>query len=74
MVVGSSPGAVTSHSDFAAASSNEFFEIQATIECGFTLKRVRDMARTYSQDNVFWVEHVLLDACFSFKRKDLVFI
>ena len=24
---------------------------QATIECGFTLKRVRDMTRTYSQDN-----------------------
>ena len=23
--------------------------IQATIECGFTLKRVRDMTRTYSQ-------------------------
>ena len=24
-------------------------DIQATIECGFTLKRVRDMIRTYSQ-------------------------
>ena len=24
-------------------------DIQATIECGFTLKRVRDMSRTYSQ-------------------------
>ena len=23
--------------------------MQATIECGFTLKRVRDMTRTYSQ-------------------------
>ena len=23
--------------------------MQSTIECGFTLKRVRDMARTYSQ-------------------------
>ena len=23
--------------------------LQATIECGFTLKRVRDMTRTYSQ-------------------------
>ena len=42
-------------------NSNEFFVllrvriiesllyIQATIECGFTLKRVRDMIRTYSQ-------------------------
>ena len=29
--------------------SKEFLDIQATIECGFTLKRVRDMTRTYSQ-------------------------
>ena len=36
-------------SDFAPASSKEFLDIQATIECGFTLKRVRDMIRTYSQ-------------------------
>ena len=27
----------------------EFLDIQATIECGFTLKRVRDMIKTYSQ-------------------------
>ena len=27
----------------------KFLDIQATIECGFTLKRVRDMIRTYSQ-------------------------
>ena len=31
------------------AFSKEFLDIQATIECGFTLKRVRDMIRTYSQ-------------------------
>ena len=47
--LGSSPVAVTSPSDFAPASSKEFLDIQATIECGFTLKRVRDMTRTYSQ-------------------------
>ena len=41
--------AVTSPSDFAPASSKEFLDIQATIECGFTLKRVRDMIKTYSQ-------------------------
>ena len=35
--------------DFAPASSKEFLDIQATVECGFTLKRVRDMTRTYSQ-------------------------
>ena len=32
---------------FAPASSKEFLETQETIECGFTLKRVRDMTRTY---------------------------
>ena len=48
MVLGSSPVAVTSPSDFTPASSKEFLDIQATIECGFTLKRVRDMTRTYN--------------------------
>ena len=40
--------AVTSPSDFTPALSKEFLDIQAPIECGFTLKRVRDMTRTYS--------------------------
>ena len=31
-----------------AVLSKKFLFIQATIECGFTLKRVRDMAETYS--------------------------
>ena len=48
VVLASSPVAVTSLSDFAPASSKEFLDIQATIECGFTLKLVRDMTRTYS--------------------------
>ena len=48
----SNPVAVTSPSDFAPASSKEFLDIQATIECGFTLKRVRDMIKTYSQCTV----------------------
>ena len=30
-------------------SSKEFLDIQATIECRFTLKRVRKVIRTYSQ-------------------------
>ena len=38
-------------SDFAPALSKEFLDIQITIECGFTLKLVRDMTRTYSQMN-----------------------
>ena len=49
VVLGSSPVAVTSPSDFAPVSSKEFLDIQTTIECGFTLKRVRDMTRVYSQ-------------------------
>ena len=49
MVLGSNPVAVTSPSDFAPASGKEFLDIQATIEYGFTLERVRDMTRTYSQ-------------------------
>ena len=47
--MGSSPVAVTYTSDFAPASSKEFLDIKATIKCGFTLKCVRDMTRTYSQ-------------------------
>ena len=55
MVLGSSPVVVTSPLYFAPASSKEFLEIQATIECGFTLKRVRDMTRTYSQTKPFLI-------------------
>ena len=36
-------------SDFAPILSKDFLDIRATIECGFTLKRVRDMIRTYSE-------------------------
>ena len=44
-----SPVAVTSPLDFAPASGKEFLDIQAIIGCGFTLKRIRDMTRTYNQ-------------------------
>ena len=37
--------------DFAYAWSKEFLDIQATIECVFTLKLVRDMTRTYNDLN-----------------------
>ena len=62
MVLGSSPVTVTSPSDFAPASSKEFLNIQATVECGFTLKRVSDMTRTYSDytdymDIICHIEH-----------------
>ena len=33
----------------APGSSNEFLDIQATVDCGFTLKLVRDMIKTYNQ-------------------------
>ena len=52
MVEGSSPDAVTQASDFAPASSRKFLDIQTTIQCGFTVKHVRDMIRTYSQATV----------------------
>ena len=49
MVVGSSPVAVTKPSDFRTVSKKEFLGIQATPECGLSLKRVRDMTKTYRQ-------------------------
>ena len=49
MVVGSNPFAVSSTSDMAPLLSNEFFDIQATIECRFTLRPLRDMIITDSQ-------------------------
>ena len=36
--------------------SKEFLDIQANIECGFTLQHVRDMTRTYSQLNIMLFE------------------
>ena len=49
VVVGSSPLAVTKPSDFPTISRKEFPDIEGTIECGFTLKHVRDMTGTYSE-------------------------
>ena len=39
------PLAVTYTSDIAPVSSNEFLDIQVTIECGFTSKQVRSMIK-----------------------------
>ena len=49
MVVGSNPVSGTQTSDMVPTSSKEFLDIQAAIECGFTLKRVHDMIRAYTQ-------------------------
>ena len=65
------PVAVTSPSDFASASSKEFLDIQATIECGFTLKRVRDMTRTYRQQKILRHENSNLTI---FKHKPPIFL
>ena len=46
-----SPVAVTSTSDIVPVTSKAFLDIQVNIECGFTLKCVRDMIITCSQDN-----------------------
>ena len=48
MVMGSSPVVVTSTSDIAPVLSKAFPDTKATIECGFTLKYVRDMVRAYN--------------------------
>ena len=42
-------GWVFVYEDMAPASSKEFLDIQATVECGFTVKLVRDMIKSYSQ-------------------------
>ena len=46
----------------APASSKEFLDIQATAECGFTLKLVRHMIKTYKQNkgfqrSIYWNEY-----------------
>ena len=51
VLLGSSPVAVTETSDFAPALSKEPLDIQATTECGFTLKSVCDMTRTYREED-----------------------
>ena len=48
MVLGSNLVTVTYTSDIATVSSKEILDIQATIECRFTLKCVRDIIITYS--------------------------
>ena len=45
----SSPIAATSSSDIAPVLSKDFLDIEANIECGFTLKCACEMIRTYSQ-------------------------
>ena len=47
--------------DFAPASSKEFLDIHGTAECGFTLKRVRDMTTTYSQVNKIKVVNLYIE-------------
>ena len=39
-----------------SVSSEQFLEIQATTDCRFTLKRIRDMMRTNSHDSYRNVE------------------
>ena len=51
VLVSSSPVAATftMTSDFVSVLSKEFPDIQATLDCGFTLKHVREMIITYRQ-------------------------
>ena len=78
--MGSSPVAVTESSDIALVSSKEFLDYQAIIECGFTLKRVLDMIKTYSTSltNISTEMKKQIGICNSIWyvikcRKDLVF-
>ena len=48
VAVGSNPVTVTETSDIVPVSSKECLDIQATIECRFTLRRVREMIITQS--------------------------
>ena len=70
MALGSIPVAVTSPSDFVPASSKEFLDIQATIECGFTLKRVCDMTRTYSLSLVLCLLIIFLSNTYLEKKAE----
>ena len=49
MVVGSTPAAITKLLDITPVLSKEILDTQANIECGFTLKRIHDITRKYSQ-------------------------
>ena len=49
MVLGLDSVAVTQTSDVAPVLSKKFLNIQATIECKFTLKRIRGMIITFSK-------------------------
>ena len=52
--MGSNPIAVTWTSHIALVLSKEFLDIQETVECRFTLKRICDMTRTY------WHQHLIM--------------
>ena len=49
VVMGSNSAAVTETLDIASVSNKKLLDIQATIECKCTLKRVRGMIIAYSQ-------------------------
>ena len=51
------------------ASSKEFLDIPANIECGLTLNRVRDMIRTYNQLELIKFLGGLLDGNLSWKEQ-----
>ena len=68
MVVGSNPVDVTS--DIAPVSSKEFLDIQAAIECRFSLKNVRDMIRTYSSSfEIAYLFDYLIELRFQYDNK-----
>ena len=57
------------------ASSKGFLEIQATIGCGFTLKRVRDMTKRYNRlKSLFLLKSKKLRVIYSKQDKTLLLL
>ena len=65
-----------SHSNFRyrASFEQEFLDIQATVECRFTLKRVRDMITTHSQGVSNLTFRLCCKSLLLFKVTDLEFL
>ena len=63
VVVGSNPLVVIYTSYMPPVLSKEFLDIQAAIECRFTLKRFGDMITTYSQGILISGIQKLINQC-----------
>ena len=60
--------------DIAPVSTKRLLDIQATMKCRFTLKRVRDMIITYSLINMFSLFAIFLQRSFRWLKKSVYFL